>query len=323
MSTNSDLIAQFHAYLLTEKRVSENTFAAYSKDIEQLELYLTKNNIALRSMQKKHLSNFLKLFRDQGMKAKTLSRKISTLKLFFTYIHQHFKVPNIAKALVFPQLEKTLPTYLSEAEIQKLLTAANVDGSNKGVRNKVMLYLLYATGMRVTELVNVSIDQLHFDSGFIQLVGKGKKERMVPLPKNILELLRYYLDHVYPKVVSMQTKQAKDDAKTSGERPEKAVRSRTAPNYLFTASYNNTIKPISRQSFWMILKKVLVKAGITKNVSPHSLRHSLATHLLKNGADIRSLQLLLGHENISTVQVYTHLEKSQVRKVYDEKHPRA
>lgn len=306
MPDDIDYVAQFQAYLLTEKRVSENTFAAYSTDIDQLDLFVKKQKLTFDTVQKRQLNSFLKGIRDQGIKAKTLSRKISSIKLFFTYLHDHYKLPNPAKSLIFPKLEKTLPNYLSEDEIQKLLLAANSDNSDKGIRNKVMLYVLYATGMRVSELVHLTVDQLHFDTGFVHLVGKGNKERVIPLPKNILELLRYYLDHIYHKLLG------------GNAHLQKASKS-----YLFAASYGHVVKPLSRQSFWMILKKILTKAMISKNISPHSLRHSLATHLLKNGADIRSLQLLLGHENIATVQVYTHLEKSQVRKVYDAKHPRA
>jgi len=344
MTKNSDQIAHFHAYLLTEKRVSGNTFAAYSKDIEQFEQFLETNNLLFADIKKKQLNSYLKQLRDRGISAKTLSRKISSLKLLFNFLHERFNITNMGKVLIFPHLEKTLPNYLTEQEIQILLATANLDGSDKGIRNKVMLYLLYATGMRVSELVGAKIEQLHFDTGFIELEGKGNKQRMVPLPKNILELLRYYLDHIYPKLVTIDIQEKKqekpahknDKEKTLALRSEsmewtsvskgassKPERARSRENYLFGAHYNGTIKALSRQSFWMILKKILTKAGITKNISPHSLRHSLATHLLKNGADIRSLQLLLGHENISTVQVYTHLEKSQVRKVYDEKHPRA
>ena len=169
-----------------------------------------------------------------------------------------------------------------------------------------MLYLLYATGMRVTELVSLTIDQIHFDTGFVKLTGKGNKDRVIPLPKNILVLLHYYLDQIYPKML-----------------PKNSASLNKKENYLFAAYYKSACKPISRQSFWIILKKILRKAAIFKNISPHSLRHSLASHLLKNGADIRSLQMLLGHENLSTVQIYTHMGDSELRKIYDKNHPRA
>lgn len=296
---------QFYAYLLTEKRVANNTFLAYKRDLEQFVLFCREEKLALDELSKKHLNQFLKRLKDQELKAKSVSRKISTLKLFFTYLSTAYQLTNVAKALIFPRLEKTLPTYLTEQEIARLLTAANRDTRPKGVRNKVMLYLLYASGMRVSELVHLTTDQVQFDTGFISIVGKGGKERMVPLPKNILELLRHYLEHVYPTLYPQVQEQK------GGSR------------YLFPACYDRVCKPLSRQSLWMCLKKILRQAAILKNISPHSLRHSLATHLLQKGADLRSLQMLLGHQNLATVQIYTHIGSGQLRKIYDEKHPRA
>jgi integrase/recombinase XerD len=306
MNGVGEVIGNFHTYLLTEKRVSQNTFLAYKRDLEQFDQFLIKEKLKISDVTKKHLNAFLKMVKDQGLSAKTLSRKISSLKLFFNYLSSQHVSSNPAKTLIFPKLEKTLPTYLTEQEIEKLLSAANRDTSDKGVRNKVMLYLLYATGMRVSELVSLTIDQIHFDTGFARVVGKGSKERMIPLPKNILELLRFYVDTVYPKLL-----------------PKNIDLTINTKKYLFAACYNNQLKPLSRQSFWGLLKKILSRAAIFKNVSPHSLRHSLATHLLQKGADLRSLQMLLGHQNLATVQVYTHLGNSEIRKVYDKKHPRA
>lgn len=301
-----DVVEQFKTFLLTERRVAKNTFLAYVRDLEQFELFLGGAKIGFSLIQKKHLSSFLKSLKDQGLNAKSLSRKISTLRLFFKYLNEQHHIPNVAKNLVFPKIDQNLPTYLTQAEIEQLLLAANKDLSPKGVRNKVMLYLLYATGVRVTELVTMTVDQVLFDTGFVKIVGKGSKERHIPLPRNILELLRYYLDHIYPTLL-----------------PEKNDHTQVKKKYLFAALYNHRVKPLSRQSLWLSLRKILQEAGITKEISPHSLRHSLATHLLQQGADLRSLQMLLGHQNLSTVQIYTHLGDSQIRKIYDKKHPRA
>lgn len=301
-----DYAAQFEAYLLTEKRVSQNTFDAYKSDISQLIHYLKKKRSSLGSCSKDHLRAFLKELKKGGLSAKSLSRKISAWKLLYAFLRDRYAMPNVAGALIFPTVEKTLPNYLSEQEAQKLLAAANRDSSDRGIRNKVMIYLLYASGMRVSELVNSTIDQIHFDTGFINVVGKGRKERVIPLPKNILELLRHYLDVIYPRLL-----------------PKNITLRNNVGNYLFCALYKNQLKPMSRQYFWLMLKKILSRAAIFKNVTPHSLRHSLATHLLKNGADIRSLQMLLGHQNLATVQIYTHLSNPQLRLIYDKKHPRA
>ena len=195
---------------------------------------------------------------------------------------------------------------LTEEEIKQLFDTANKDNSYRGIRNKVMLSLLYASGMRVSELVNATLDQIHFDTGFVTIFGKGGKERMVPLPQNVLDLLRFYIDTVYIKFL-----------------PKKSNDQTSTKKYLFPVYYKKEIKPISRQQFWSLLKQIILKSGIKKNISPHTLRHSLATHLLKKGANIRLLQVLLGHEQLTTVQVYTHLEDTQLRKEYDKKHPRA
>jgi len=306
VSELQEVVGQFHTFLLTERRVSQNTFLAYRRDLEQFESFLVGAKIGLNSIQKKHLSSFLKFLKDQGINPKSVSRKISSLKIFFRYLSEVHHLPNVAKSLIFPKTDKNLPSYLTQQEIQALLLAANKDTSLKGVRNKVMLYLLYATGMRVSELVSLTLGQLQFDTGFVKIMGKGSKERMVPLPRNVLELLRYYLDHVYPNLL-----------------PVAALELAPSKQYLFSVVYNHEVKPLSRQLLWLHVKKVLLLAGITKNISPHSLRHSLATHLLQQGADLRSLQMLLGHQNLATVQIYTHLGDTHVRQVYDKKHPRA
>ena len=301
---DSQLLTHFEMFLLTQKRVSQNTFTAYKKDIEQLLEFFKKNKTNLENCGKPQLKSFLRNLKERGIGAKSLSRKISTLKLFFSFLHEQFGFINKAASLVYPKTEQKLPVFLTEEELQHLFKIANKDTSYRGIRNKVMLSLLYASGMRVTELVSMTLDQIHFDTGFVTIFGKGGKERMVPLPKNVLDLLRFYIDTIYIKLLSKNMRHEKR-------------------KYLFCVSYRGKQKPISRQVFWSILKKLIFKSKISKKISPHSLRHSLATHLLKKGANIRLLQVLLGHEQLTTVQIYTHLEDTHVRKVYDKKHPRA
>ena len=203
-----------------------------------------------------------------------------------------------------PKIEKKLPVYLTPDEVERLFKVANRDETPRGMRNKVMLSLLYASGVRISELLSLTVDNINFNTGFVQVTGKGNKERAIPLPGNVISLLRVYLDTTHKQFFS-------------GDK-------QPVPLYLFISSVNGAkVEPPSRQALWLLLKKMIIQAQILKNVSPHSLRHSLATHLLKNGADLRSLQLLLGHENLATVQIYTHLEKSELRKIYDKKHPRA
>jgi integrase/recombinase XerD len=303
MRNDTKFFTHFEMFLLTEKRVSQNTFSAYRRDINQFLQFLSAEKQTLKQCCKSHLKKFLRTLKSQGITAKTLARKISSLKLFFSFLEDRFDVENKAASLVSPKIEKKLPVYLTEEEMKLLFDAAGKDNSYRGVRNKVMLSLLYATGMRVSELVSMKLDQIHFDTAFVTIIGKGNKERMAPVTQNALDLLRFYIDTVHRKLLP-------------GNEKSKII-------FLFPVSYQDKIKPISRQQFWSILKKIISKAGITKNISPHSLRHSLATHLLKKGANIRLLQVLLGHEQLTTVQIYTHLEKSHLRKVYDKKHPRA
>lgn len=299
------MLTKFEAYLLTEKRVSQNTFAAYKRDIHQFVGFLrAEHKIDLKKASRTHVKGFLHHLNDTGLAARSMSRKISSLKVLYSYLHTYHGWENCADNLIFPKLEKRLPRYLQETEIGALFEVADRDTSDIGLRNKVMLYLLYVSGMRVSELINLTVGQIQFDSSLITVSGKGGKGRMIPIPKPITHMLKQYVD------TTLKVFMSKGNKKRKG-------------HYLFPVNYGGKIKPISRQAFWGILKALWKKTGIEKSISPHQLRHSLATHMLKNGVDLRSLQLILGHENLSTVQIYTHLETGYLRKVYDKKHPRS
>ncbi len=295
---NSDYTTRFEAYLLTEKRVSDNTFGAYKKDIEQLSEFLGER--PLTEIDAADLKSFLKELHDQGISARSLARKISTLKAFFRYLNTRFGIENISKDLRFPRLERKLPRYLTELEMKQLFVQAEKDRSAVGERNRVMLYLMYVSGMRVTELVQLKTGSMHFDTGVIHIEGKGGKQRVVPISQGMCSMLSNFLQRVHPQLTKKQ----------------KTI-------FLFPVVYGGKVKSLTRQTFWGIIKSIWKKTGSKKDISPHQLRHSLATHMLKNGADLRSLQMLLGHENVSTVQIYTHVEKSHLRNVYDKKHPRS
>jgi len=299
------VLNRFETYLLTEKRVSENTLIAYKNDINQLVMFLKDQFcIGLKEATKVQLKSFLYYIKKQGATSRTMSRKISSIKALFNYLNTYFDWVNISDDLTFPRLEKRLPQYLTEEEVVKLFEVAKKEVSDIGIRNKVMLSLLYVSGMRISEMVNLHISQIQFDTGFITINGKGGRGRVVPIPESVIELLKNYIKNTLVKLAGKDIKRCKDD-------------------FLFPIIYAGKIKPISRQSFWIILKELWKKAGGTRAVSPHQLRHSLATHMLKNGIDLRSLQMILGHENLSTVQIYTHLDVSYLRSVYDKKHPRA
>lgn len=295
---------KFEAYLLTEQRVSSNTLSSYKHDLDQLYEFLEKQSLSLELLTSDELKKFVHYLYDLKLSARSISRKISTVKTFFNYLATHYNIKNNAKALHFPKIEKKLPAYLTPDEVKQLLTHAQQDRSQTGARNSLMLYLLYVSGMRISELITIAVPHIHFDTSFIEVSGKGGRQRMIPLPQTMMTLLRSYLE-------SLQGCTPALDVKDSGQL------------YLFPIVYGKKIKAISRQACWGIVKRICAAAGIKRPVSPHQLRHSFATHMLEKGADLRSLQILLGHEDISTVQIYTHVETSQLRKIYDKKHPRS
>jgi len=299
-----NIVDRFNAYLLTEKRVSANTFSAYKCDIEQCVMFLRSQNVASDAITIKNIKAFLHYLKKINCSARTMSRKISSLKVFFNYLHQQYGFQNVAEDLTFPKLEKRLPQHLSEDEVAMLFEVAERNRTPIGLRNKIMLYLLYVSGMRISELTHLQLSDIHFDTGLIFVQGKGGKGRMIPIPKQMNGLLKAYINTVHKSLVNKNVVTRKTE-------------------YLFPVYYGGKSKPISRQAFWIILRQLGEKTGIERSIFPHKLRHSLATHMLKNGADLRSLQLLLGHENLSTVQIYTHVETSYLRKIYDKKHPRS
>lgn len=299
---NHSFVTRFEAYLLTERRVAQNTVTAYKGDVEQFVSFLNNNKISLEQVTLANIKDFLRHLHELKLEARSVVRKISSLKVFFAYLHERFNFKNIAQKMHVPKVEKKLPHYLTEDEIKTLFEVVDRDASHNGKRNKTMIYLLYVTGMRISELVNLRVSDIQFDTGFISVHGKGGKQRLIPIPELVRNIIREYLDGAYRQILKRKV---------------------MASDYLFPIKYGGRLRPISRQAFWALLKEIWKKTDSTQPISPHKLRHSFATHMLKNGADLRSLQLLLGHENLSTVQIYTHVETSYIRKIYDKKHPRS
>ena len=294
---------EFEHYLLAEKFVAHNTAVSYLHDMDQFFDFLTqekKESIETVSADdvKKYLE-FLKKKLKVG--AQSASRKLSALKTFIKWGVPRKKFHDFCQGISYPKLGKKLPQFLSEDIIEKLLESAAKDHTLSGQRNKIMICLMYVCGIRVTELVELTMSQIQFDTGLIRISGKGNKERLVPLPLSVLQILRSYIENIHPKLCTgyMET------------------------DYLFPVTYGGKVRCMSRQAFWMLLKKIVKQADIDDHVSPHVLRHSVATHLLKKGANLRLLQMVLGHEQLQTVQVYTHIDISHLRKLYDAKHPRA
>jgi len=304
MLNESYYLEKFVIHLLTERRVAHNTFVSYKKDVEQYISYIAKEEIDFAKATSKDIKHYLKKMKNAKLSSRTMSRKISSLKTFYRYLSSFHRFEDISTDLTFPKLEKRLPVHLTEEEVKQLLQIAAADGTALGLRNKVMLYLLYVTGMRITELLSLRLSDLQFSTSLIAVSGKGGKGRMIPIPEMMIGLLKEYIDRIE---LSQKEKKKKP----------------RATDYLFPIVYAGKVKAITRQAFWGILKELWKKTGNKKIISPHKIRHSFATHMLKSGADLRSLQLLLGHENLSTVQIYTHLETGYMRSIYDKKHPRS
>jgi integrase/recombinase XerD len=293
------LLIEFLHYLTVERGLSVNTIDAYRRDLNNYILYLEKNeNINdVNHISRGHIMNFLYKSKDSGKSAATIARMISSIRAF----HQHavreraaYKDPSIH--IETPKKEQNLPKVLSLEEVEALLSSPNMN-KRQGLRDKAMLEMLYATGMRVTELIQLNVHDIHLTMGFVRCLGKGNKERIIPIGSIAKTAIEKYLNECRP----MYLKGKSEDA-------------------LFL---NHLGKRISRQGFWKILKKLSFSANIKKEMSPHTLRHSFATHLLENGADLRSVQEMLGHADISTTQIYTHVTKKRLKDLYASHHPRA
>lgn len=302
MLKTSDIIAKFRSYLLTERCVSRNTYISYSTDLDQFEQFLQRQKIELSEVNSAHLKIFLHELHAAGTAARSVARKISTIKGLFAYMSSRLDMANTWLNIPMPKVAKSLPHYLSLEEIEALFAAAARSDVLHAQRNKMMLLLLYVSGMRVSELVSLTVNNLDAYRHVICVDGKGDKQRIIPLPNDIfVQVLSY----------------------ANGARKEFLTAHHAESDYLFPVIYGKKINHISRQSCWTLLNDIWKMTGSSKAISPHQLRHSLATHMLARGVNLRSLQLLLGHEQISTVQIYTHVDVSHLRAVYDKKHPRS
>ena len=304
MSDYSTIIENFKAYLLTERRFSIHTYNGYLTDIKQFLIFCSEYKIDLKTINTGHCSLFLTFLYEKKNSIRTVGRKIASLKLWFSYlIERQIIAHNPSKHLISPKPEKVLPHFLTESEIHSLLSIYQNSDDVFEKRNGMIITFLYATGMRISELASLKIGNVCFDQGVVRIQGKGNKERIIPIPQSVIVKLKEYCTDVYPLLTKECINNYQDP--------------------LFPLLYKKKIKNFSRQSLWHIVKKACAISGISKNISPHQLRHSLATHLLKNGFDLRSIQLLLGHESIATVEIYTHIETSRKRVIYDKKHPRS
>ncbi|HWR38064.1 MAG TPA: site-specific tyrosine recombinase XerD [Patescibacteria group bacterium] len=289
---------EFLNYLVVERGLARNTLESYGRDLRQFRHFLAaqKSQFTQNSGRDAILS-YLTHLKNQGKSASTLARNLAALKSFCHFLlRERYLERNPATNLESPKLDKRLPKVLSPEEVNALLLRPHPQNP-AGLRDKTMLELLYATGLRVSELVNLTLSDVQPSIGYVKCYGKGSKERIVPLGSIALTCVEAYLSRGRPKLLK-----------------------KTQTTALFL---NAAGRGMTRQGFWQIIKKYAAEAGINKNITPHTLRHSFATHLLENGADLRSVQEMLGHANISTTQIYTHVTKTHLVEVYDKSHPRA
>ncbi|MGX7359034.1 site-specific tyrosine recombinase XerD [Dolosigranulum pigrum] len=295
-----EALAEYIIYLKIERGLSANTVTSYKRDIEKYLTFLTEKKITqLDEVSRFEILDFLQTLRQSGAADNSIIRMVSSLRKFHQYLKRESIVSDDPMQLIdTPKKASTLPKAISPQAIEQLLEAPDTT-TPLGVRDRTILELMYATGLRISELVNLKLSDMHLTMGFIQTMGKGEKERIIPLGEIASQWLDHYLEgaRVYLQDQSAETSE-----------------------YVFL---NSRGKGLSRQGVWKKVKQLALEAGIDQNVTPHTLRHSFATHLLENGADLRMVQELLGHADISTTQIYTHITKTRLKQVYSDYHPRA
>ena len=295
-----DYLSLFEQYLLVELGLADNTRAAYLRDLRLLQKALgLKESEGLLAVSRRQLLAYLSQLKQAGRSASTIARKLASIKAFYRFLTaERYIRRDPAEVLEAAQRGLHLPKFLSVQEVDNLLEQPNL-GTWDGYRDKTMLETLYATGMRVSELVSVPLQSVDLKMQYLIVMGKGSKERMLPLGRTALKYLERYIKVVRPQLLHGKPEAAKE---------------------LFVTSWGG---PMTRQRVNELIEEYAKQAGITKRVTPHMLRHSFATHLLNNGTDLRVVQELLGHTDISTTQIYTHLDMERLREVYDKTHPRA
>lgn len=293
----NDYLDLFISYLAVEKGLAANTQEAYSRDLAGYLNYLERQDRnAPADVTSGDVAAFLGLLKTGGLGARSRARCLSAIRMFHKFLMiENYAETNPASIIEAPRTLHKLPDFLSAQEVDALLTACSgLSGEN--IRDLAMLELLYATGLRVSELVKLKLREVNLASGYLMTLGKGNKERLVPIGESACQRVADYLERVRSKF-------------------DPAGQNR----FLFLSRLGDAM---SRQAFWNIIKKRTYQAGISKNISPHTLRHSFATHLLENGADLRSVQVMLGHADLSTTQIYTHVTRERLKRLHREIHPR-
>ncbi|MEE2821929.1 MAG: site-specific tyrosine recombinase XerD [Acidobacteriota bacterium] len=285
------------SHLQVERGLASNTVEAYRRDLLEFFSFLASQQWTIEEVGKEHLTQYLQHLYER-LSVRSVMRKIVSLRSFFRfllldgYLHE-----DPTETLESPKTGRTLPQYLAEEEVEQLLKQPDVT-TPYGLRDKAMLEVLYATGLRVSELVQIRLEEMNLEVGWIRTFGKGSKERIVPVGSSAITFIQQYIDEARGCFLIKHT---------------------PSP-YLFLTQRGRSM---TRQYFWMLVTKYGKQIGINKRLNPHMLRHSFATHLLENGANLRAVQLMLGHADISTTQIYTHVTRERLKKIYNEYHPRA
>ena len=290
------IIDEFIDHLWLEDGLSQNTLNSYRFDLKIFYSWLLKNKVDLLNVSQADIEQYL-AYKFPSSKSRSISRLLASLRRFYRFLLRDNKVKTDPTLNIqTPKVPKSLPKSLSEEEVEALIAAPDIDHP-VGVRDRAMLEILYACGLRVTELVGLLVTEIILQDGVIRVTGKGQKTRLVPMGEESVDWVKKYLHESRPKILADRTSK-----------------------FLFVS---NRSECMTRQTFWHLIKRYSIQAGINKTISPHVLRHAFATHLINHGADLRVVQMLLGHSDISTTQIYTHVARERLKKLHQEHHPRA
>lgn len=294
--TNKELLEEFQTYLFIDRKYSKHTINAYIREVNRYLTYLEKNRIDIKTATKQQMKEYLTFLKQEKLESRSVAHNISVIRTFYKFLLIEKKIDkDISDVLELPKLKKSLPTVLSLEEVDKLLDISL--NNDFDYRNKAMLELLYATGLRVSELVSLELNDIDLENCIVRTIGKGNKERIIPLGDYAMKYICTYVRKYRPSMMKNKTH-----------------------NYIFVNNHGNRI---TRQGFFKIIKQLASSKNIKTPISPHTLRHSFATHLLEFGADLRSIQEMLGHSNISTTQIYTHVSNEHIKENYNMSHPHA
>jgi integrase/recombinase XerD len=292
-----EILSKYLDFLSVEKGLSINTVESYKNDLIKFFQYIVSNNLQWKVLKRGQIDNYLTFTQNNGASVATISRYISSIRSFYNFaLNEKETEVNPVENIELPRKPQKLPVFLTTEEVDRLLEVPD-KSTPIGLRDAAMLELLYATGERVSEIINLKIEDVNREEGYLLCTGKGSKQRLIPFGDKAGELLAEYLLNSRPFLL-------------------KGI----ASPFLFLSNRGDGL---SRKTFWKMIKTYRLKAGIEKDLSPHTLRHSFATHLLERGADLRSVQMLLGHSDISTTQIYTHVNQLRMKSIYDKYHPRA